>query len=86
MRWLTRTFVWIIRGTPLMLQLFVVFYVPGIVFKVITGIALVVLGGVFLKIHFEDRKKEKEKEKAREEARARARAKIEAEAAEEEGK
>lgn len=28
LRWLTRTFVWIIRGTPLMLQLFVVFYVP----------------------------------------------------------
>ncbi len=27
--WLCRTFVWIIRGTPLMLQLFVVFYVPG---------------------------------------------------------
>lgn len=26
---LFRTFVWIIRGTPLMLQLFVVFYVPG---------------------------------------------------------
>ena len=25
---LTRTFLWIIRGTPLMLQLFVVFYVP----------------------------------------------------------
>lgn len=25
--------VWIIRGTPLMLQLFVVFYVPGIVFN-----------------------------------------------------
>ena len=32
-KWLTRTFVWIIRGTPLMLQLFVVFYVPGIVFN-----------------------------------------------------
>ena len=32
LKWLTRTFVWIIRGTPLMLQLFVVFYVPGIVF------------------------------------------------------
>lgn len=32
--WLSRTVVWIIRGTPLMLQLFVVFYVPGIVFKV----------------------------------------------------
>ena len=34
LRWLTKTFVWIIRGTPLMLQLFVVFYVPGIVFDV----------------------------------------------------
>ena len=32
--WLCRTIVWIIRGTPLMLQLFVVFYVPGILFKV----------------------------------------------------
>ena len=25
LKWLTKTFVWIIRGTPLMLQLFVVF-------------------------------------------------------------
>ena len=32
LQWLTKTFVWIIRGTPLMLQLFVVFYVPGLVF------------------------------------------------------
>ncbi len=32
LRWLTRTVVWIIRGTPLMLQLFVVFYVPGMLF------------------------------------------------------
>ena len=32
-RWITRTFVWIIRGTPLMLQLFVVLYVPGLVFN-----------------------------------------------------
>lgn len=32
--WLTRTFVWIIRGTPLMLQLFTVAYVPGILFNV----------------------------------------------------
>ncbi len=32
LRWLARTFVWIIRGTPLMLQLFVVLYVPGLVF------------------------------------------------------
>ncbi len=29
-KWLTKTFVWIIRGTPLMLQLFVVMYAPGI--------------------------------------------------------
>ncbi len=31
---LTKVFVWIIRGTPLMLQLFVVLYVPGLVFGV----------------------------------------------------
>jgi len=30
LKWLTKTFVWIIRGTPLMLQLFVVLYAPGI--------------------------------------------------------
>ena len=30
---ITRAFVWVIRGTPLMLQLFVVFYVPGLVFE-----------------------------------------------------
>lgn len=29
---LTRCFVWIIRGTPLMLQIFVVFYVPSLAF------------------------------------------------------
>ena len=29
-----KVFVWIIRGTPLMLQLFVVFFVPGLVFGV----------------------------------------------------
>ncbi len=34
LRVVTRTFVWIIRGTPLMLQLFVVFYVPGMLFNV----------------------------------------------------
>ncbi len=32
-RGLTRTFVWIIRGTPLMLQVMVVFYVPGLLFQ-----------------------------------------------------
>lgn len=30
LRWLMKTYVWIIRGTPLMLQLFVVLYVPGL--------------------------------------------------------
>lgn len=33
-RWISRTFVWIIRGTPLMLQLFVVMYAPGILFDI----------------------------------------------------
>lgn len=32
--WLCKTVVWVIRGTPLMLQLFVVFYVPGMLFGV----------------------------------------------------
>ena len=30
--YLTKIFVWIIRGTPLMLQLFVVFFIPGFLF------------------------------------------------------
>ncbi|MBP5707079.1 MAG: amino acid ABC transporter permease [Spirochaetales bacterium] len=34
LRWLTRGVVWCIRGTPLMLQMFVILYVPGIVFDV----------------------------------------------------
>ncbi len=29
---ITRVFVWIIRGVPLMLQIFVVYYVPGLLF------------------------------------------------------
>ena len=32
LRWLSRAFVWVIRGTPMMLQIMVVFYVPGLVF------------------------------------------------------
>ncbi len=32
--WLTKVFVWIIRGTPLMLQLFVVMYLPGILLNI----------------------------------------------------
>lgn len=31
LRWLTKTFVWIIRGTPLMLQVIIVFYGPALV-------------------------------------------------------
>ncbi len=30
-RWLVRTFIWIIRGTPLMLQLIVIYYGPGLI-------------------------------------------------------
>ena len=33
-RYIMKVFVWIIRGVPLMLQLFIVFYVPGILFDV----------------------------------------------------
>ena len=32
LRWLSRTFVWIIRGSPLMLQLIIIFYGPGLMF------------------------------------------------------
>ncbi len=32
LRWLVKTFVWIIRGTPLMLQVILVFYGPGLLF------------------------------------------------------
>lgn len=33
-KYIMKTFVWIIRGTPLMLQLFAVFYVPGLLWGV----------------------------------------------------
>lgn len=32
LRWLVRTVVWIIRGTPLMLQLIIIYYGPGLMF------------------------------------------------------
>jgi len=32
LQWLTRCIIWIIRGTPLMLQLIIVFYGPGLIF------------------------------------------------------
>ena len=31
--WFTKVFVWIIRGTPLMIQLLIIYYFPGLVFK-----------------------------------------------------
>ncbi len=30
LRWLVKTFVWIVRGTPLMLQLLIIFFGPGL--------------------------------------------------------
>lgn len=32
-KYITKVFIWIVRGVPLMLQVIIVFYVPGIVFK-----------------------------------------------------
>jgi polar amino acid transport system permease protein len=32
LRYLVKIFVWVIRGVPLMLQIFIVFYVPGFIF------------------------------------------------------
>lgn len=37
LRALTKTVVWIIRGTPLMLQLLILYYVPGLIWKPIWG-------------------------------------------------
>ncbi len=33
LRWLSRTFVWAIRGTPLMLQVIIVFYGPALIWE-----------------------------------------------------
>lgn len=33
LRWLTRTVIWVIRGTPLMLQLYIIFFIPGLVLE-----------------------------------------------------
>lgn len=32
-KWLSKTLVWIVRGSPLMLQIIIVFYVPGLLFN-----------------------------------------------------
>jgi polar amino acid transport system permease protein len=34
LRWLTRTVIWIVRGSPLMLQLLIIFYMPGYLFGI----------------------------------------------------
>lgn len=33
-KYVTRVYIWIIRGTPLMLQLFVILYAPGLLFEI----------------------------------------------------
>ena len=38
LKWICTTFVWIIRGTPLMLQLIVVYYGPGLIFGAGAGL------------------------------------------------
>ena len=38
LKWLCSTFVWIIRGTPLMLQLIIVYYGPGLIFGPCAGL------------------------------------------------
>lgn len=39
LKWLCSTFVWIIRGTPLMLQLIIVYYGPGLIFGIGAGLS-----------------------------------------------
>lgn len=34
LHWVTRSFIWVIRGTPLMLQLMIFFYGPGLLFDI----------------------------------------------------
>jgi len=34
LKYITKAFVWVIRGTPLMLQLFIAMYIPGILFDI----------------------------------------------------
>ena len=43
-KWIVKAFVWIIRGTPLMLQLIVVFYGPGLI---ASGVVNILNGGEF---------------------------------------
>ena len=34
LRYVVKAFIWVIRGTPLMLQIFVVFYIPSLLFEI----------------------------------------------------
>ena len=34
LRYFTKAFIWAIRGTPLMLQMFIILYIPGLVFDI----------------------------------------------------
>ncbi len=34
LKWLTKTVIWIVRGSPLMLQLLIIFYMPGYLFDI----------------------------------------------------
>lgn len=47
-KWLCRTFVWIIRGTPLMLQLITIYYGPGLIGKWAQAINLSGAGGFIM--------------------------------------
>ncbi|MGI5877174.1 MAG: amino acid ABC transporter permease [Christensenellales bacterium] len=47
LRWLTKTFVWAIRGTPLMLQIMIAFFAPPLLFGVVlprTETAIIAFG------------------------------------------
>ena len=39
LRWLSRTFVWSIRGTPLMLQVIIVFYGPALIWEAVSPLS-----------------------------------------------
>ena len=55
-KYIIRTFVWIIRGTPLLLQLFVVFYIPPMLSEPLSNFFSDLTGlGVEITIGFENR-------------------------------
>lgn len=52
LKWLCSTFVWIIRGTPLMLQLIIVYYGPGLIFGIGAGLSAHVSTYITLGINY----------------------------------